>query len=326
MRTVTKGEGGVLGMGMCPRSMQITSVKPGGPADTVGVKIGMRVAVVNGCVIATKEDYYYFLSQAPDTFTLKMVMSKAEDARGEMVGTLQYAAPEVYAIPEQLSDLEYDAMMADVWSVGAVLFVMLTGKVPFGAPGASETEVAADASKAVIQPYPDGVSASAKDFVKKLIVVKPHFRLRLEKSPGHGWWTDKSASVPKRPQTASRMPPINVKQMERQFTSGGLGVLQAATVVKSPRNSPRAAEQTLERLESSMNKFRKGKPSISENPPQCGERCESTNQSGIDDSRFAPTPHEEKAAGGAMRHRGLMLLLSMAQQRRLGVEALTAAA
>jgi serine/threonine protein kinase len=43
------------------------------------------------------------------------------------VGTLSYMAPEVVKSSGRL----YDAKLADIWSAGVVLYIMLYGKYPF---------------------------------------------------------------------------------------------------------------------------------------------------------------------------------------------------
>jgi serine/threonine protein kinase len=48
------------------------------------------------------------------------------------VGTLTYMAPEV--LLNITGQTRYDGKIADIWSCGVMLFVMLTGRYPFDSP------------------------------------------------------------------------------------------------------------------------------------------------------------------------------------------------
>lgn len=82
-------------------------------------------------------------------------------------GTLFYAAPEVLEIQDELP--QYN-QQCDLWSLGVILFTMLSGKVPFRAR--SNAESAADvisrirlAEFSFDDPVWDSVNEQAKDLI-----------------------------------------------------------------------------------------------------------------------------------------------------------------
>lgn len=91
-------------------------------------------------------------------------------------GSIHYAAPEVF-------EKCYDGSKVDVWSLGIILFVMLTGTTPFAYD--SET-MKDDVSKwyRLIKSgkfrVPDTVPVEAEDLLRRMIVPDPRKRITLE--------------------------------------------------------------------------------------------------------------------------------------------------
>lgn len=102
-----------------------------------------------------------------------------------MCGTPSYLAPEVVT---QSSDEGYSHLV-DSWSVGVIVFSMLTSSSPF-----VEDENQRDIKIRIAQRIIDwstldlaGVSELAKDFIRQLLEYDPHKRLSLSAARRHPW-------------------------------------------------------------------------------------------------------------------------------------------
>ncbi|XP_026946703.1 ribosomal protein S6 kinase alpha-4 isoform X3 [Sagmatias obliquidens] len=108
--------------------------------------------------------------------------------------TLQYAAPEL------LAQQGYDES-CDLWSLGVILYMMLSGQVPFqGASGQGGQSQAAEIMRKIREGRFSldgeawrGVSEEAKELVRGLLTVDPTKRLKLEGLRGSSWLQDGSA-------------------------------------------------------------------------------------------------------------------------------------
>ncbi|KAL3098375.1 hypothetical protein niasHT_022739 [Heterodera trifolii] len=114
-----------------------------------------------------------------------------------LCGTLHFAAPEVLDIEDELP--QYNEQ-CDLWSLGVVLFTMLSGKVPFHAKSQAESAAeiiarirAADFSFS--DPVWSMVSQSAKDLITGLLTVDPTRRLSLAQLGAHPWLQSVSTSA-----------------------------------------------------------------------------------------------------------------------------------
>lgn len=83
------------------------------------------------------------------------------------VGTADYVAPEI---------LNYEpiSLSTDIWSVGVLAYVILSGFTPFGADDKQQTYL--NISKGIVTFEADhftDVSSCAIDFIKSVLVVNP---------------------------------------------------------------------------------------------------------------------------------------------------------
>jgi aurora kinase, other len=97
--------------------------------------------------------------------------------RNTLCGTLDYLPPEM------VEGRQHDEM-ADVWSLGILLYEFLVGVPPFEANGHSETY--RRISKVDLR-FPASVTEEAQDLIAKLLVKEPSRRLPLKDVPRHAW-------------------------------------------------------------------------------------------------------------------------------------------
>ncbi|XP_054288552.1 death-associated protein kinase 3-like [Macrosteles quadrilineatus] len=115
-------------------------------------------------------------------FGISRYLSQGADVR-EILGTPDYVAPEV---------LNYEpiSLATDMWSVGVLVYVLLTGCSPFGGDDKQETFL--NIAQCRLD-FPDDlfedISEDAKDFMQKLMVKNPSNRLTAKKCLQHPWFT-----------------------------------------------------------------------------------------------------------------------------------------
>ena len=99
----------------------------------------------------------------------------------DKIGSAWYVAPEVLA-------KKYDKR-CDLWSVGVVTFVLLSGSLPFcGNSRTTLNERIKTANYAFNGPYwQNSISNNAKDFIRKLLVLNVDERMSLEEAINHPW-------------------------------------------------------------------------------------------------------------------------------------------
>ena len=87
-----------------------------------------------------------------------------------------------YAAPEQISHQQYEREV-DMWSVGVVAYVLLSGAMPFDPAHYADTLQAGEAFRVMlVDEQWRHVSAPAKDFVLQLLQLDPQRRLKVDQA------------------------------------------------------------------------------------------------------------------------------------------------
>jgi len=101
-----------------------------------------------------------------------------------LIGSAYYIAPEVL-------DRNYTEK-CDLWSCGVIMYILLTGRPPFGGNTDMEIMQKIKTGKFDLTKYPWGIiSKEAKDLIKDLLQVNPSQRLSAEKALKHPWFQTK---------------------------------------------------------------------------------------------------------------------------------------
>lgn len=106
--------------------------------------------------------------------------SKDEDGPKEVLGSPLYMAPEIIK-----NESSYDSKV-DLWSIGVITYIMLSGRPPFR--GKTREEIFESVLRAELE-FPDqqfgNVSEEAKDFIRRALVREPSKRASAEELLNH---------------------------------------------------------------------------------------------------------------------------------------------
>ncbi|DBA91767.1 TPA: hypothetical protein ACH3X1_003357 [Trebouxia sp. C0004] len=119
---------------------------------------------------------------------------KFQSAPGSRVGTPAYLAPEVILTTKGKT---YDGKIADVWSCGVMLYIMLAAAYPFGRPEdenlkpSRKMHVMLQRILNVEYGFPSNIRVSddCKDLLKQILVADPSRRLGIPQIMEHPWFT-----------------------------------------------------------------------------------------------------------------------------------------
>jgi len=101
-------------------------------------------------------------------------------------GTLAYVAPEVLK--------KSYTSQCDMWSLGVIAFIIISGYMPFSGSEAKQTKHISEGTYKMKPERWDSVSENAKAFVKALLQVDPSKRLTAAQALDHPWIVERHAS------------------------------------------------------------------------------------------------------------------------------------
>lgn len=90
-----------------------------------------------------------------------------------------------YVAPEILSNKGYDGATSDTWSCGVILYVLLTGYLPFDDRNMAVLYQKIFKGEAQI---PKWLSPGAKDLIKRILDPNPHTRITMHEIKEHDWF------------------------------------------------------------------------------------------------------------------------------------------
>ena len=118
-------------------------------------------------------------------------------------GTPQYFAPEVLKRRNTKMGTGRYGREADMWSIGVILYILLSGTPPFNEDTLFQQIQAAKYSFEGEEW--EGVSDSAKDLVSRLLTSSPTARLKVDQALHHPWLTRMEQQVLKIGKATSRL-------------------------------------------------------------------------------------------------------------------------
>lgn len=97
-----------------------------------------------------------------------------------------YCGSAAYASPEVLQGIPYNPKMYDVWSLGCILFIMVTGTMPFDDTNI-KTQIRLQMHRDVRFPPNYSISSSCKSLIRHMLEPDIVKRATLKQVLRHQW-------------------------------------------------------------------------------------------------------------------------------------------
>ncbi|EEB93262.1 hypothetical protein MPER_08110, partial [Moniliophthora perniciosa FA553] len=113
-----------------------------------------------------------------------------EYERGALMGT--FCGTTGYASPEMLQGQRYLGPEVDIWSLGVIMYCLLTGMLPF-----DDDDEAVMRDKVIIGEFedPEWLSTEARDLIKNVLVKDPSKRLSIPQILTHPWFSARNTDA-----------------------------------------------------------------------------------------------------------------------------------
>ncbi|GJE87873.1 serine/threonine-protein kinase [Phanerochaete sordida] len=95
-----------------------------------------------------------------------------------------------YQAPEQLTGAVQYSREADIWSLGVLLYVFLTGTMPFGIDDVMPIEEVHRCTLENCLIFPTGVDGKLRDLIWRMLTREPHRRITLPEIKTHAFFND----------------------------------------------------------------------------------------------------------------------------------------
>ncbi|XP_042321503.1 testis-specific serine/threonine-protein kinase 5-like isoform X3 [Sceloporus undulatus] len=129
-------------------------------------------------------------------------------------GSVAYTAPEI------LMSKKYNGELADLWSLGVILYAMVTGKLPFKERQPHKMIHVIKQGLAFRQP----VSPECQNLIEGLLQLKPASRLGLQQVATHRWMLPATSAIFHRVMSSMGVhPECKMSQEKSQVTQGETG-------------------------------------------------------------------------------------------------------
>jgi serine/threonine protein kinase len=123
--------------------------------------------------------------------------------RDEMMTT--FCGSPLFSSPECLSRQEYSGPMSDIWSLGVILYGIVTGEEPWKHANMSQLVQEIHLANYTL---PDYLSASCGDLISRMLLLVPEKRLTIEQVLAHSWFDTKAAVQARQPQSRADGQPL----------------------------------------------------------------------------------------------------------------------
>ena len=181
-------------------------------------------------------------------FGVSKKLTPGESVR-EMLGTTEFVSPEVI-------NYEPISLESDMWSVGVITYIMLSGASPFLGDTQQETyaNVVACDYHFDKEFFPE-TSELAKDFIRKLLVKDPSKRSSVDESLAHPWIRPKSVND----EAITRQSSINMGSFKMSHARGCWKHSLKVVVLCNDISRLRQRESRSDKVDSGieLNSFRK---------------------------------------------------------------------